>query len=141
METKELESKKKEQDVPMTSDGGKPRKRKTNLTFIGESETESINTVVYRDDSLLVERTGMSLTIKPRTFKTYENKIRKGKKEIELTKFPRWIVIPPLETFENPIRYFEERYMTRSKNTNMQEKFIQKIWEKRDEIFREVLTG
>ena len=115
-------------------------KRKKKLFFLGERAVESQNPVVFSNGVFFVERTSEYLVIRPKTVREYLKKVRGMDRTMRIERGAKDILIPFREVVENPMKWFEQKYVLNSKR-NTQGRFIRQIWKYKKEVFSEVMLG
>jgi len=115
--------------------------RKKAIFFLGERKVEPQNPVLFENRIFFVERASEFLVIKPKTVKEYLKKVSGSNRTIKFERGAKEILIPLTQTRENPIRWFEERYIEPNGKRNRQGQFIQEIWKYRTDVFKEVMMG
>lgn len=129
---------------PMISDDDETKneqpKRKKRLFFLGERAVEPLNQVVFSNGVFFVERTSECLVIKPKTVKEYLKKVRGMDRTMKIECRAKDILIPLREVAENPMKWFEQKYVLNSKR-NTQGRFIRQIWKYKEDVFGEVMLG
>ena len=129
---------------PMISDDDETKneqpKRKKRLFFLGERAVESLNQVVFSNGVFFVERTSEYLVIRPKTVKEYLKKVRGMDRTMKIERRAKDIIVPLSHTAENPMKWFEEKYVLNSKR-NTQGRFIRQIWKYKKDVFGEVMLG
>ena len=116
-----------------------PKQKKT--FFLGEKAVKPQNPVIFSNGVFFVERAPQFLVIRPKTVKEYLRKVRGTERTIKIQRAPKEILIPLPQTRENPIKWFEERYVEQSRKRNQQGRFIKEIWKYRNEVFKGVMMG
>jgi len=116
-------------------------KREKKIFFLGERAVEPQNLVIFENGIFFVERASEYLVIRPKTLKEYLKKVRGTNRTIKFERGAKEILIPLTQTRENPIRWFEERYIEPNGKRNQQKRFIQEIWKYRNEVFGGVMMG
>lgn len=116
-------------------------KRKKRTFFLGERAVESQNPVIFENGMFFVERTSENLVIRPKTVKQYLKKIRGTNRAMKIERGAEDILIPFRQTRENPMTWFEEKYVETNGKRNIQGRFIREIWKYRKEIFGQVMMG
>ena len=129
---------------PMISDVEETKneqpKRKKRLFFLGERAIEPLNQVIFENGVFFVERTSEYLVIRPKTVKEYLKKVRGMDRTIKIERGAKDIIVPLSHTAENPVKWFEQKYVLNSKR-NTQGRFIRQIWKYKEEVFSEVMLG
>lgn len=129
---------------PMISDDDETKneqpKRKKRLFFLGERAVEPLNQVVFSNGVFFVERTSEYLVIRPKTVKEYLKKVRGMDRTMKIERRAKDILIPLREVAENPVKWFEQKYVLNSKR-NTQGRFIRQIWKYKEDVFGEVMLG
>ena len=115
-------------------------KRKKKLFFLGERTVEPLNQVVFSNGVFFVERASEYLVIRPKTVKEYLKKVRGMDRTMKIERRAKDILIPLREVAENPMKWFEEKYVLNSKR-NTQGRFIRQIWKYKKDVFSEVMLG
>lgn len=116
-------------------------KRKKTLFFLGERKVELQNPVVFENGIFFVERASEYLVIRPKTVKEYLKKVRGTDRTIRIERKAKDIIVPLSQTMENPVRWFEEKYVEQNGKRNVQGRFIREIWKHKKEVFGEVMLG
>ena len=116
-------------------------KREKKLFFLGERALEPQNPVVFTNGVFFVERIPECLIVRQKTVKEYLKKVRGTDRTIKIERGAKDILVPLSRTRENPIRWFEEKYVESNEKQNTQGRFIREIWEYRNEVFSEVMLG
>ena len=114
--------------------------KRKKLFFLGERAVEAQNPVVFSNGVFFVERTSEYLVIRPKTVKEYLKKIRGMSRTMKIERGAKDILIPLREVVENPMKWFEQKYVLNSKR-NTQGRFIRQIWKYKKEVFGEVMLG
>ena len=133
---------------PMISDDDETKneqpKRKKKLLKLGERKVKAENPVIFENGKFFVERASEYLVIRPKTMTEYLKKFfREDGTTYKILKFERRvkdIIIPLSHTAENPMKWFEEKYVLNSKR-NTQGRFIRQIWKYKKDVFGEVMLG
>ena len=115
-------------------------KRKKRLFFLGERAIEPLNQVIFSNGVFFVERTSEYLVIRPKTVKEYLKKVRGMDRTIKIERGAKDIIVPLSHTAENPVKWFEQKYLLNSK-WNTQGRFIRQIWKYKEQVFSEVMLG
>ena len=129
---------------PMISDVEETKneqpKRKKKLFFLGERAVEPLNQVIFSNGVFFVERTSEYLVIRPKTVREYLKKVRGMDRTMKIERRAKDIIVPLSQVSENPIQWFEEKYVLNSKR-NTQGRFIRQIWKYKEQVFGEVMLG
>jgi len=121
----------------------KPKRRRS--LFLGKRMVEAKNPVVFENGVFFVERGEEFLVIRPKTLKEYSEKVKVKSRKAPITEIrrvlrgPADIIIPLIALKNNPIQWFEEKYINNNKR-DKQSRFIREIWNHRTEVFGEVIT-
>lgn len=117
------------------------QKRKKRIFFLGERKIEAQNRVIFENGIFFVEMVPEYLVIKPKTVKEYLQMVRGTKRMTIIERGAKDILVPITQTNENPMRWFEQKYVEQNGKRNIQGRFIQEIWKYRNETFREAMMG
>ena len=115
--------------------------RKKRIFFLGERKVKAENPVIFENGIFFVERTSEYLIIRPKTVKEYLKKVRGLDRTIKIERGAKDIIVPLSQTAENPIKWFEQKYVESNGKRNVQGRFIREIWKYRTEVFSEVMIG
>lgn len=115
--------------------------RKKKIFFLGERTVEPQNPVVFENGIFFVERTSDCLVVRPKTVKEYLKKVRGTDRTIKIERGAKDILIPISQTMENPMRWFEEKYVESDGKRNVQGRFIREIWKHKKDVFEGVMIG
>lgn len=115
--------------------------RKKKIFFLGERKVEPQNPVIFENSVFFVERTSECLVIRPKTMKEYLQKVRGTERTTKINRGAKDILVPLSRTRENPIRWFEKKYVETDGKRNIQRRFIRKIWKHKKEVFGGVMMG
>lgn len=116
-------------------------KREKRIFFLGKRPVEPQNPVVFENGIFFVERTPEFLVIRPKTMKEYLKKVRGTDRTIKIERGAKDILIPLSQTRENPVRWFEQKYVEQNGKRNTQGRFIREIWKHKKEVFGGVMLG
>jgi len=119
------------------------QEKERKILFLGKKEiTPRSDIVLYENGIFFIELVSGSFVIRPKYMREYLRvKGRRGNKRY--TKFTRAanpIVIPMMTVRENPIRWFEQNYLSNVKR-NQQGAFIKAIWKHRHEFMPMLMMG
>lgn len=115
--------------------------RKKKIFFLGERKVEPQNTVIFSNNVFFVERASECLVIRPKTVKEYLQKVRGTERTTKIERGAKDILVPLSQTMENPIRWFEKKYVEQDGKRNLQGRFIREIWKHKKDVFSEVMLG
>jgi len=118
-----------------------PKQRKKRFFFLGERKVIPENPVIFENGIFFVERASEFMVIKPKTVKEYLQMVRGTKRMTKVEKVAKEILIPLSQTNENPIRWFEQKYVESNGERNMQGRFIREIWKYKKEVFGGAMLG
>ena len=116
-------------------------KREKKIFFLGERAVEAQNQVIFENGIFFVERTSDCLVVRPKTVKEYLKKVRGTDRTIKIERGAKDILIPISQTMENPMRWFEEKYVESDGKRNVQGRFIREIWKHKKDVFEGVMIG
>ena len=116
-------------------------KREKKIFFLGERAVEPQNQVIFENGIFFVERTSECLVVRPKTVKEYLKKVRGTDRTIRIERGAKDILIPISQTRENPMKWFEQKYVESDGKRNTQGRFIREIWKHKKEGFGGVMLG
>ena len=116
-------------------------KREKKIFFLDERKVEPQNPVIFENGIFFVERASECLVIRPKTVKEYLKKVRGTERTTKIERGAKDILIPLSQTAENPVMWFEKKYIGTDGKRNLQGRFIREIWKYRTEVFSEVMLG
>ena len=129
--------------VARIEENQRDQEKERKILFLGKKEiTPRSDIVLYENGEFFIELVSGSFIIRPKYIREYLRvKGRRGNKRY--TKFvrtPNPIVIPMMTVRENPIRWFEQNYLSNVKR-NQQGAFIKAIWKHRHEFMPMLMMG
>ena len=142
MELKEdriLEEVRREPSLSNVEEELEEKQNKT-ILFLGERIVEPVNPVIFENGIFFVERNSECLLIRPKTVKKYLKLLRGTRRAVKFERSTKEILIPLSQTRENPMLWFEKKYVLNGKR-NQQGRFIREVWKHRNEVFCEVTMG